>query len=409
MTADHGTGPAPSARGRLCTIRDVDWGGKTALVRVDFNVPMDADGTTIADDTRIRAVLPTLAYLRERGARVVLLSHFGRPKGRVDPKYTLKPVAERLGELLRAPCPFAADCVGPPAEAAVQMLQPGEVLLLENVRFHPEEEQNDPGFAERLARLADVFVNDAFGAAHRAHASTEGVAHHLPAVAGLLMEKEVSALGAALEQPRRPFVAVIGGAKVSSKLAVLEHLLGKVDVLLIGGGMANTFLKARGLEVGKSLLEPDLVPTARDLVDRAKRQRVSLLLPTDVVVTTSLDDGEVRTTAAGGVRPDELIVDIGPETIAACEAALADAGTILWNGPMGVFEQPRFAAGTLAIARALAASSATTIVGGGESVQAVEQAGVADRLTHVSTGGGASLEFLEGKTLPGVAALRSDC
>ena len=391
-----------------CTIRDVDWGGKTALVRVDFNVPME-DGR-IADDTRVRAVLPTLQYLREHGAKVVLMSHFGRPKGQPNPKYSLETVAERLGELLGAPCPFAGDCVGPPAEAAVKMLKPGDVVLLENLRFHAEEEANDPGFAEQLSKLGDVFVNDAFGAAHRAHASTEGVARYLPAVAGLLMEKEVSALGRALDNPERPFVAIIGGAKVSSKLGVLQNLVGKVDALLIGGGMANTFLKAQGQEVGKSLLEADLVQTAGDLIQQAQSRGVRLTLPIDVVVTISLDaDGSSRTTSAGDVRADEMIVDIGPETTRAFEAEVAGAGTVLWNGPMGVFENPKFAAGTLAIARAMAESKGTTVVGGGESVQAAEEAGVADRLTHVSTGGGASLEFIEGRTLPGVAALRSDC
>jgi phosphoglycerate kinase len=386
----------------------VDWSGKTALVRVDFNVPIE-DGR-IADDTRIRAVLPTLNYLQERGARSVLVSHFGRPKGRPDPKYSLAPVAERLGELLEAPCAFGRDCVGPDAEAAVRPLKQGEVVLLENLRFHPEEEANDPGFAQQLARLGDVFVNDAFGAAHRAHASTEGVAHFLPAVAGLLMEKEISALGTALHNPRRPFVAVIGGAKVSTKLGVLQNLIDKVDALLIGGGMANTFLKAEGREVGRSLLEADLVPTATELQGQARERGTRLLLPKDVVVTTSLDgDATARTTTVEQVRPDELIADIGPESTRAYEAEVRGAGTVLWNGPMGVFEKPRFAAGTLAIARAMAESKATTVVGGGESVQAVEQAGVADRLTHVSTGGGASLEFIEGKVLPGVAVLRSDC
>jgi phosphoglycerate kinase len=387
---------------RLCTIRDVAWPGTTALVRVDFNVPMQ-DGR-VADDTRIRAVLPTLSYLREHGARVVLMSHLGRPDGKANPKYSLEPVAERLGELMKAPCPFAADCVGPPAEAAVKMLEPGGVLLLENVRFHPEEEANDAGFAQRLATLGDTFVNDAFGAAHRAHASTEAVAHCLPAVAGLLMQKELSALGGALNAPDRPFVAVIGGAKVSTKLGVLQNLIDRVDRLLIGGGMANTFLKAQGLELGKSLLEPELVPTARKLLT-AKVQ-----VPTDVVVTTDLKaQALTRTVEVDQLGPQDIVADIGPETIDAYRGLIAEARTVLWNGPMGVFENPRFAAGTMAIAEAMARSSGTTVVGGGESVQAVEEAGLADKLTHVSTGGGASLEFIEGKTLPGVAALRNDC
>ena len=385
----------------------MDWGGKTALVRVDFNVPMK-DGH-VEDDTRIRAVVPTLAYLREHGAKIVLMSHFGRPDGKPNPKYTLKPTADRLAELLGRPVAFAADCVGQPARDAVRALQPGDVVLLENVRFHPEEEANDPAFARQLAELGDAFVNDAFGAAHRAHASTEGVAKHLPAVAGLLMEKEVRSLGDALNNPKRPFVAVVGGAKVSSKLGVLDNLIDKVDALLIGGGMANTFLKAQGKEVGKSLLEADLVSKARELQQQADRRGIKLLLPTDVAVSTAFEGGEVRTTSADTIGADEMVMDIGPASIQAYKAALASAGTVLWNGPMGVFEQPRFAEGTLAIARALAESSATTVVGGGESVQAVEQAGVAEQLTHVSTGGGASLEFIEGKVLPGVAALKQDC
>jgi phosphoglycerate kinase len=389
---------------QVCTVRDVDWSGKTAVVRVDFNVPMK-DGS-VADDTRIRAALPTLNYLCQHGARVVLLSHLGRPDGKPNPKYTLKPVAERVAELLGAPCPFAADCVGLPAEAALATLKPGNVLLLENLRFHSEEEANEPGFAARLGQLGDIFVNDAFGTAHRAHASTEGLAHHLPAVAGLLMEREISALRGALEHPRHPFVAVIGGAKVSSKLGVLNNLIERVDRLLIGGGMANTFLSAQGREVGKSLLEPDLVPTARQLLARGDK----LVLPIDVMTTTDLHGGApARTTAVDDVRPDESIVDVGPRTAQAFAQEIGRAGTVLWNGPMGVFEDPRFAAGTLAIARAMAESGATSVVGGGESVQAVEQAGVVEQLTHVSTGGGASLEFIEGKTLPGVAALRSDC
>jgi phosphoglycerate kinase len=364
----------------------------------------------VADDTRIRAIIPTLDALRERGARIVLLSHLGRPDGTPQPKLSLAPIAARLTELWAPGCGFASDCIGPPATEAVERLGPGQAVLLENVRFHPEEEANDPAFARQLVALGDVYVNDAFGTAHRAHASTEGVAHLLPAVAGLLMEKEVAALGGALEHPEHPFVAVIGGAKVSSKLQVLRNLAQKVDELLIGGGMANTFLRALGYEVGKSLLEPNLVPEASALLDQAHHHGGRLVLPSDVVVTTSLDPGgAVRTTLVDRVRPNEIIVDIGPETVAAYDATLGRARTILWNGPMGVFEDERFAAGTLAIARALASSPGTTIVGGGESVQAVEQAGVADRLTHVSTGGGASLEFIEGKVLPGVAALRHDC
>ena len=385
-------------------MRDVDWAGKTALVRVDFNVPMQ-DGQ-VADDTRIRAALPTLQYLREQAARVVLVSHLGRPDGKVSEKYSLKPVAERTAQLLGAPVRFASDCIGPPAEDAVSALGPGDVALLENVRFHSEEEANDSGFAGQLAGLGDVFVNDAFGTAHRAHASTEGVAAFMDAVAGLLMEKEITFIGGALDDPKRPFVSIVGGAKVSSKLAVLENLIDRVDRLLIGGGMANTFLKASGLEVGKSLLEADLVDTARDLLGRGGK----IVLPTDVVVTTDLKGtAEPRVVEVGQVGTADMIVDIGPHTAEVFGTEIGPAGTVLWNGPMGVFEDPRFAAGTLAVARAMASSQATTIVGGGESVQAVEQAGLADRLSHVSTGGGAALEFIEGKVLPGVAVLRRDC
>lgn len=388
----------------LCTVRDVDWRGKTAVVRVDFNVPMKDGG--VADDTRIRAVLPTLAHLREHGARVVLLSHLGRPDGQPNRKYSLEPVAERLGELMKSPCRFAADCVGPPAEAAVKMLNPGDVVLLENVRFHAQEEANEPMFARQLASLGDTFVNDAFGTAHRAHASTAGIADYIPAVAGLLMEKEVSYIGGALEDPKRPFVAIVGGAKVSSKLAVLENLIERVDKLLIGGGMANTFFRARGLEIGRSLLEPDLVDTARALLARGSK----IVLPSDVVVTTDLKgDAAPRTVAVDTVGLEDIIADIGARTVTEFSDHIRGAGTVLWNGPMGIFEDARFSAGTFAVANALATSSATTIVGGGESVQAVEQAGVADKLSHVSTGGGASLELIEGKTLPGVAVLRSDC
>jgi phosphoglycerate kinase len=389
---------------RLCTVRDVDWGGKTALVRVDFNVPMH-DGQ-VADDSRIRAALPTLQYVREHGAKVVLLSHLGRPDGKPTPTYSLEAVAKRVGELLGAPCQFATDCIGQAAEAATNALGPGEVALLENVRFHAEEEANDPGFEAQLAKLGDVFVNDAFGTAHRAHASTEGVAHLLPAVAGLLMSREILALGSALDNPKRPFVAIIGGAKVSSKLAVLENLIDRVDRLLIGGGMANTFLEAEGHEVGLSLLEPDLVPAAKRLLARGGK----IALPVDVVVTTDFKSYDApRTCSIDDVHADEKIADIGPLTAEAFKQVIEDAGTVLWNGPMGVFEDSRFAAGTLAVAFAMALSGATTIVGGGESVQAVDQAGVVEMLSHVSTGGGASLEFIEGKVLPGVAALRSDC
>ena len=387
------------------SIRDLDVQGKTVLVRVDYNVPLDKEGH-VADATRIEATLPTINYLREHGAKVVLMAHFGRPKGGPDPKLSLRPVADELSKRLGTAVPLATDSVGPDVERMVKALQPGQVLLLENVRFHPEEEKNDPDFAKQLAALGDIYVNDAFGAAHRAHASTAGIAKLLPSAAGFLMQKEVDVLGGILENPKRPFVAIVGGAKVSSKLGVLESMLQRVNKLLIGGGMANTFLKARGLEVGKSLLEADLVQTAADLDTRAKERGVELLLPVDVVVTEKVADGATgETVDANAVPADRAIVDIGPKSVAVYRAALDGAGTVLWNGPMGVFEIPAFAEGTRAIAQALADSSATTVIGGGESVAAVEQMGLADKMTHISTGGGASLEFLEGRELPGVAAL----
>jgi len=387
------------------SIRDLDVQGKTVLVRVDYNVPLDHEGH-VADATRIIATLPTLNYLREHGAKVVLMAHFGRPRGQVNPKYSLKPVAEDLSKRLGIDVPLAPDSVGPEVERMVKALQPGQVLLLENVRFHAEEEKNDPEFSRQLASLGDLYVNDAFGAAHRAHASTAGIAQYLPSAAGFLMQKELDALGGILESPKRPFVAIVGGAKVSSKLGVLESMLQRVDKLLIGGGMANTFLKARGLEVGTSLLEADLVGTAQDLDKRAKDRGVEILLPDDVVVTDKVEEGaSAQTVDATAVPADKAIVDIGPKAVAAFRKALDGAGTVLWNGPMGVFEIPAFAEGTRAIAQALADSTATTVIGGGESVAAVEQLGLADKMTHISTGGGASLEFLEGRELPGVAAL----
>ncbi len=387
------------------SIRDLDVKGKTVLVRVDYNVPLDSEGR-VADATRIVATLPTISYLRDHGAKLVLMAHFGRPKGQPNPKYSLKPVAEELSKQLGVTVPLAPDCVGPDVVAAVRALQPGDVLLLENVRFHAEEENNEPDFARQLAALGDIFVNDAFGAAHRAHASTAGIAEHRPSAAGFLMHKELEVLGGILESPKKPFVAIVGGAKVSSKLGVLESMLQRVDKLLIGGGMANTFLKARGLEVGTSLLEADLVETAANLDRRAKERGVELLLPADVVVTDKVAEGATgEVVDAAAVPTDRAIVDIGPKAIAAYSAALDGAGTVLWNGPMGVFEIAAFAAGTRAIAQVLAESSAITVIGGGESVAAVEQLGLADNMTHISTGGGASLELLEGKELPGVAAL----
>jgi phosphoglycerate kinase len=387
------------------SIRDLDVQGKTVLVRVDYNVPLDDEGH-VADATRITATLPTLSYLREHGAKVVLMAHFGRPKGKVDPKYSLKPVAEELSRQLGVEVPLAPDSVGPEVERMVKALHPGDVLLLANVRFHPEEEQNDPAFSKQLASLGNLYVNDAFGAAHRAHASTAGIAEYLPSAAGFLMHKELEVLGGILENPKRPFVAIVGGAKVSSKLGVLESMLQRVDKLLIGGGMANTFLKARGLEVGTSLLEADLVQTAADLDRRAREKGVALLLPEDVVVADKVAEGaSVQVVDASNVPADRAIVDIGPKAAASYAKALDGAGTVFWNGPMGVFEIPAFAEGTKAVAQVLARSDAVTVVGGGESVAAVEQLGLADKMTHISTGGGASLELLEGRELPGVAAL----
>ncbi|NPV09081.1 MAG: phosphoglycerate kinase [Anaerolineae bacterium] len=383
------------------TLRDIDVSGKKVLVRVDFNVPLD-DGA-VADDTRIRAALPTIAYLRDRGARVILASHLGRPKGKADPRYSLAPIARYMSDRMGMPVRMAPDSVGPEVEELVASLQPGELLLLENTRFHPGEEKNDPQYAASLARLADAYVNDAFGAAHRAHASTEGVAHHLPAVAGFLMEKELEFLGRALADPERPFVAILGGAKISDKIGVINSLLHRVDRLLIGGGMANTFLKARGFFVADSLVEDEVLDTARSLMERAGD---TLVLPTDVVVASAFDaKADSQVVLPNAVPEGWRILDIGPRTVERFTAELRPARTVFWNGPMGVFEFPRFAEGTIAIARVVADLDATTIIGGGDSVSAVEQAGVADRITHISTGGGASLEFLEGKELPGVAAL----
>jgi phosphoglycerate kinase len=391
------------------TIRDIDVADKRVLVRVDFNVPMDAQ-RHITDDTRIRAALPTIRSLLDKGAAVILMSHLGRPKGEVNTQYSLAPAAQRLSDLLGRTVQMAPDCVGPQVEAQAQALRPGQVLMLENLRFHKEEEKNDAAFARQLASLADVYVNDAFGSAHRAHASTEGVTHALPGVAGLLMEKEINYLGSALEHPRRPFVSIVGGAKVSDKIMVLERLIGMVDTLLIGGGMANTFLKAQGDEIGDSLFEESKVETARDLMTKARQRGLELLLPVDVVVADRFEAGaNTRIVASKQVEPGWRIMDIGPQTMAAFQQALADAQTIVFNGTLGVAEWPAFARGTDAIIAALAErtrAGATTIIGGGDSAAAVEQAGAADKMSHVSTGGGASLEFLEGRTLPGVAALQ---
>ena len=387
------------------TLADVDVRGKRVLVRVDFNVPQDASGA-ITDDTRIRATLPTLRRLLDGGARVVLMSHLGRPKG-VEDKWRLDPVAARLQTLLGSSVRKLDTCIGPAAEAAAAALAPGEVLLLENVRFHPEEEKNDPAFAASLAKLGELYVNDAFGTAHRAHASTEGVAHILPGVAGLLLARELEKLGGALTKPVRPFVAVLGGKKVEDKLAVIENLLPKVDRLIVGGGMAYTFLKAKGYEIGGSLLDQGFVAAAGELL-RLHGDKIQL--PTDVVVTDSFDHPTVaETVSAASIPADRQGMDIGPATIAAFQETLKKAKTVVWNGPMGVFEKPQFAVGTRSIAETLADVSATdanVIIGGGDSAAAVEQMGLADRMDHISTGGGASLEFLEGKVLPGVAALQ---
>jgi len=389
------------------SVKDLNLSGKKAFIRVDFNVPIK-DGR-ISDDTRIRASLPTIRYALDQGATVILASHLGRPKGKPNPEYSLRPLATRLSELLGRPVEFAEDCVGEPAERAIAQAGKGGIILLENLRFHAEEEKNDPGFAKQLAALADVYVNDAFGSAHRAHASTEGIVHHVKeAAAGLLMAKEVEYLGRVLEHPERPFVAILGGAKVSDKLEVIENLIPRVDALLIGGAMAYTFFKARGVPVGKSLVEPELLDTARDVERRAAERRLRLELPTDHVVAPKLEAGapaemlEVGDSAIG----DRMGLDIGPRTVQSYRDVIAGAKTVIWNGPMGVFEIDAFANGTLEVARAVAKVEGTTVIGGGDSIAAVAKAGVTDRITHISTGGGASLEFLGGRKLPGVEALK---
>jgi phosphoglycerate kinase len=390
------------------TLSDLEVSGKRVLVRVDFNVPIK--NGAITDDTRIRASLPTITWLLDHGATVMLASHLGRPKGKPNPEFSLRPVAERLSRLLGGrPVQFAEDCVGEAARAAIQAAGKGGVVLLENLRFHPGEEENDPAFAKQLADLADVYVNDAFGSAHRAHASTEGIVRQVKeAAAGLLMGKEVEYLGRVLEHPDRPFVAVLGGAKVSDKLEVIENLIAKVDALLIGGAMAYTFLKAGGVEVGKSLVEADLLDTARDVERRARERGLRFDLPVDHVVAPKLEAGapseilDVTDPAIG----HRIGLDIGPKTIATYRSVIAGAKTVVWNGPMGVFEIDDFAKGTIEVARAVAEVKGTTVIGGGDSIAAVAKAGVTEKITHISTGGGASLEFLGGRTLPGVAALK---
>ncbi len=387
------------------TIEDINPAGKRVLVRCDFNVPQDENGN-ITSDKRIVAALPTVKYLMDKGARVILCSHLGRPKGEVNPKYTLSPVAKRLSELLGCEVKMADDVVGASAKSLAAGLKDGEVMLLENVRYHKEEEKNEAGFAKELASLAELYVNDAFGAAHRAHASTAGVADYLPAVCGYLIGKEISIMGDALNNPKRPLVAILGGAKVSDKLGVINNLLEKVDTLIIGGGMAYTFAKAKGGKIGASLCEDDKLDYARDMIEKAKKLGVNLLLPTDTVAAAEFKaDAEAKTVPTSDIPDTWLGVDIGEETVKAYCDAVKSAGTVIWNGPMGVFEFDRFAVGTKSLAAAIAESGAVSIIGGGDSASAVKKLGFEKKMTHISTGGGASLEFLEGKTLPGIACL----
>lgn len=387
------------------TLKDLAWQGKRALIRVDFNVPLN-DGQ-VADDTRIRYSLPTIRHCLEEGATVILMSHLGRPDGKIAENYRMAPVAARLQELLGRPVKTTQDCIGPSVEAAARALKPGEVLLLENLRFHPEEEANDPAFAKALAALGDLYVNDAFGTAHRAHASTEGVAHHLPAAAGFLIQKELEALNQVLVNPKRPYWLILGGAKVSDKITLIDNLLEKIDGIVIGGGMQYTFLAAQGIGIGNSILEKAHLDTARQITAKAQARGVRLQLPLDHVIAAKVTPGaEWKTTERPGVPDAWEGVDIGPKTIEAFRRALQGAATILWNGPVGVAEIPPFDRGSRAIAEALVASRAVTVIGGGDTAAAVTKFGLAEKMTHVSTGGGASLEYLEGKALPGIAALR---
>jgi phosphoglycerate kinase len=386
------------------SIRDVELAGKRVFCRVDFNVPMQ--NGVITDDTRIRAAVPTIRFLVEAGAKVILASHFGRPKGQVVEEMRLTPVAAHLSTLLDKEVLKLDDSVGAEVEAAVERMETGDVILLENVRFHAGEEKNDPELAKSFAALADLFVNDAFGAAHRAHASTAGIAQYIPAVAGLLMEKEIRFLGGALSRPERPFTAIVGGAKVKDKIAVIENLLTKVDHLIIGGGMANTFLKAQGYGIGASLCEDDKLDLARTLMEQAKERGVELLMPIDVIVADRFAaDAEKQTVSIDAIPEGWMALDIGPKTVEKFHRVIVDSKTVVWNGPMGVFEMDAFAQGTIGVANAMQACAGTTIIGGGDSVAAVEKAGVAEQMTHISTGGGASLEFMEGKELPGLAVL----
>jgi phosphoglycerate kinase len=386
------------------SIEQLDLAGQRVFIRADLNAPLE--GGAVADDSRLRAVVPTLEYALGAGAAVVLASHLGRPKGRPSPDYSLRPVAERLAALLGRPVPLAPDCVGTETEAMARELKPGGILLLENLRFHPEEEANDDGFARRLAALADCYVDDAFAAAHRAHASIEAITRHLqPAAAGLLMRRELEALGRILESPARPLVALLGGAKVSDKVALVESLLARVDALVIGGGMAFTFLRALGHDVGRSLVEPDRLAAARGALEAARRRSIQITLPVDVIVAESVDSPAGRAVGVREIPADQMGLDIGPLTIERFAAVLRRAKTIVWNGPMGVFEKPPFASGTVAVARAVAEATAFSVVGGGDTIAAVKQAGVADRIGYISTAGGAFLEFLEGRKLAGVEAL----
>ena len=387
------------------TIEDINVSGKKVLVRCDFNVPLDAD-KNITDETRINAALPTIRYLLDKGAAVILCSHLGRPKGEFNMKYSLAPVAKRLSEKLGFEVKLASDVIGESAKKLAAEVKPGEAILLENLRFHAEEEKNDPAFAKELASMADVFVNDAIGTAHRAHASTEGVTHYLPSVAGYLIGKELDVMGKALTNPVRPFVAILGGAKVKDKIGVITNLIDKVDALLIGGGMAYTFIKAQGGEVGNSLLDEERIGLAKELMDKAAAKGVKLILPVDNVIGDAFDNDCHQQVVESGKIPEGWEgLDIGPKTCEQFAEVIRTAKTVVWNGPMGVFEMPNFAKGTIAVAKALAESDAISIIGGGDSAAAIEQLGFADKVTHISTGGGASLEFLEGKVLPGIAAL----
>jgi phosphoglycerate kinase len=387
------------------SIRDIDIRGKRLLIRVDFNVPLDDNGN-ITDDNRIRETLPTIRYALDKGAKLILMSHLGRPKGEVKNEFSLAPVGNRLEELLKRPVMKLDDCIGPEVEKVVRGMASGDVILLENLRFHKEEEKNNPEFAKRLSGLADIFVNDAFGTCHRAHASTEGVTHFLPSVAGLLVEKEIQYFEKINESPERPFVLVLGGAKVSDKIPMIENMLSKVDIIMIGGAMAYTFLKQEGTKIGSSRYEQDVADTAKKILDRARSKGVELLLPVDHVEADSIESPQqIKTTHDAVIDEGYMGVDIGPKTIALFCDRLKKAKTVVWNGPMGIFEKDQYSKGTKMIAQAIAGTSATSIVGGGDSAAAAEKFGVKDRLSHISTGGGASLEYLEGKILPGIAAL----